>query len=79
MKDKYTLVDLFENSVNSFGDNILLLEKNKNTWTQTTYKQTRDQVYRFGAGLVALGVKPKENMALLSEGRNAWIIGELAM
>lgn len=28
---------------------------------------------------MALGVKKGDNMALLSEGRNAWIIGELAM
>ena len=32
-----------------------------------------------GAGLQALGVKKGDNMALLSEGRNMWVIGELAM
>ena len=36
-------------------------------------------MYRLGAGLQALGVKKGDTMALLSEGRNLWIIGELAM
>ena len=36
-------------------------------------------MYRLGAGLQALGVKKGDTMALLSEGRNMWVIGELAM
>ena len=39
----------------------------------------KEQVYRLGAGLQALGVKKGDTMALLSEGRNMWVIGELAM
>lgn len=81
MKDqnRNTLIDLFERSVEKFPNNIFLLEKQKQTWTETSYSQTYDKVLRFGAGLVKLGVKPKDNIALLSEGRNSWIIGELAM
>ncbi|MEG1586316.1 MAG: AMP-binding protein [Bacteroidales bacterium] len=74
-----TLIDLFENSVAQFPDNTLLLEKVGKEWVETTYAETRDQVYRFGAGLVEAGVRPGDNIALLSEGRNSWIIGELAM
>lgn len=76
---RHTLIDLFENSVSKFKNNPFLLEKNTNYWTETTYGETQNQVYRLGAGLVALGVKPKDNIALLSEGCNNWIIGELAM
>lgn len=74
-----TLIDLFERSVEKYENNTFLLEKINTEWTETTYAETRRLVHRFGAGLVALGVKPKENIALLSEGRNSWIIGELAM
>lgn len=74
-----TLVDLFERAVSQYGSNTFLLEKSGNQWIATTYATTQQAVYRFGAGLVALGVQPKENIALLSEGRNNWIIGELAM
>ncbi|MBQ2047250.1 MAG: AMP-binding protein, partial [Muribaculaceae bacterium] len=43
------------------------------------YAQVKNEVYRLGAGLQALGVKKGDTMALLSEGCNMWIIGELAM
>ena len=76
---KKTLVDLFEQSVETYSDNTFLLEKTSKQFEPTTYRQVHQQVYRLGAGLQMLGVKKGDNMALLSEGRNLWIIGELAM
>ncbi len=76
---KNTLVDLFEASVDKFSSNVFLKEKIGSEWQHTTYAQTREEVYRFGAGLSALGVKRGDNASLLSEGCNAWIIGELAL
>ena len=78
---KKTLVDLFEESVRLYANNTFLLEKTdkKRGFEPTTYAQVKEQVYRLGAGLQALGVKKGDNMALLSEGRNLWVIGELAM
>ena len=76
---KKTLVDLFEESVRLYPNNTFLLEKTRKVFEPTTYTQVKDQVYRLGAGLQALGVKKGDTMALLSEGRNLWIIGELSM
>ena len=76
---KKTLVDLFEQSVKRFPNNTFLLEKTGKKFEPTTYTQVKEQVYRLGAGLQALGVKKGDTMALLSEGRNMWVIGELAM
>ncbi|MBP3671660.1 MAG: AMP-binding protein [Bacteroidaceae bacterium] len=76
---KKTLVDLFEQSVKLYPNNTFLLEKTDKVFEPTTYTQVKEQVYRLGAGLQALGVKKGDTMALLSEGRNMWIIGELAM
>ena len=76
---KKTLVDLFEQSVKLYPNNTFLLEKTDKVFEPTTYAQVKEQVYRLGAGLQALGVKKGDTMALLSEGRNMWIIGELAM
>lgn len=76
---KKTLVDLFEQSVKLYPNNTFLLEKTDKVFEPTTYQQVKEQVYRLGAGLQALGVKKGDTMALLSEGRNMWIIGELAM
>ena len=76
---KKTLVDLFEASVSKYPNNTFLLEKTGKQFEPTTYTQVKDQVYRLGAGLQALGVKKGDTMALLSEGRNMWVIGELSM
>ncbi len=76
---KKTLVDLFEESVRLYPNNTFLLEKTNKKFEPTTYADVKTQVYRLGAGLQAIGVQKGDSMALLSEGRNAWIIGELAM
>ena len=55
------------------------MEKKGNVWENTTYSQIKEQVYQLGAGFQALGVKKGDNMALLSEGRNLWVVSELAM
>jgi long-chain acyl-CoA synthetase len=76
---KKTIVDLFEESVKRYSDNTFLLEKTNKKFEPTTYKQVQQYVYRLGAGLQSLGVQKGDTMALLSEGRNLWVIGELAM
>ena len=76
---KKTLVDLFEESVRLYPNNTFLLEKTGKKFEPTTYTQVKEKVYQLGAGLQALGVKKGDSMALLSEGRNLWIVGELAM
>ena len=78
---KKTLVDLFEESVRLYPQNTFLLEKTdkKEGFKPTTYLQVKELVYRLGAGYQALGVKKGDNMALLSEGCNMWVVGELAM
>ncbi len=78
-KMKKTLVDLFEESVRKYPNNTFLLEKTGKKFEPTTYTQVKEKVYQLGAGLQALGVKKGDNMALLSEGRNMWVIGELSM
>ena len=76
---KKTIIDLFESSVQKYPQNTFLLEKSDGMFRPSTYSDVHKQVYRLGAGLQALGVRKGDTMALLSEGRNLWIIGELAM
>lgn len=76
---KNTIIDLFENAVRNYGDAPFMYEKLHSTFEPTSFNQLRDIVYDFGAGLCDLGVQPKDNIALLSEGRNLWICSELAL
>ncbi len=74
-----TLINLFENSVNQFPDNIYFWQKVSGKFQGTTYTETRKQVYEFAAGLMKLGLQPGDRVTLLSEGRNEWVISELGV
>ena len=74
-----TIIQLFDECVAKYNSNTFLWEKKTDHFEPFTYKQTQEEVYRFAAGLLQLGVKYNDKVALLSEGRNDWIIGELAI
>ena len=74
-----TIIQFFEESVEKYANNTFLWEKTTDKFEPTTYTQTRDEVYRVGAGLMSLGLNKGDKVSLLSEGRNAWIIGELGI
>jgi len=74
-----TIIDLLNDSVKKFSDNPFLWEKTKDKFEPTTYKETKQQAHVLAAGLISLGVQKGDKVALLSEGRNAWIIGELGI
>ena len=76
---KKTIIDLFESSVVRYGEKTFLLEKRHHKFEPTTYAETREQALEVGAGLAAIGIRPKEKVAILSEGCNAWIISELGL
>ena len=71
-KPTNTLINLFETAVKNFPNNTFLMEKVGEQWQNTTFSQMQSLVYNFGSGLVKLGITPKDNIALLSEGRNNW-------
>ena len=74
-----TIIDLLNESVKKYGNNPFLWEKTTTQFTPTTYLETKKQTHELAAGLIELGVEAGDKIALLSEGRNAWIIGELAI
>ncbi len=76
---KRTLPYLLEQSVERFPDNILLWEKIGDQYQGATYRQVREQVHLFAAGLLGLGIQKGDRLALISEGRNAWVIAELGI
>ena len=74
-----TIIDLFETKVKEYPDNPLLWEKTNGIYQSTSYKETQNKVYKFAAGLINLGIKKGDRVALLSEGRNDWVISELGI
>lgn len=76
---KPTIIDLLNESVEKFADNPFLWEKTTTEFKPTTYLETKQQAHILAAGLIKIGVNAGDKVALLSEGRNAWIIGELGV
>ena len=74
-----TLIELFETSVQKFSGNNLLWEKKDGKYQGTTYQDVYKEVIWFAAGLVSLGIKKGDRLALLSEGCNRWLISELGI
>ncbi|MCE5174245.1 MAG: AMP-binding protein [Bacteroidales bacterium] len=75
---KKTIIDLFNECVTLYAENPFLWERNI-VFRSTSYKETQILVHRLSGGLLNLGLKKGERIALLSEGCNSWIIGELSI
>ncbi len=74
-----TINRLFADSVDKFGSNALLLEKQSGKYVSLTYEETAEQVKKFAAGLISLGINKGDRIALLSEGCSNWVISELGI
>ncbi|MBH5334795.1 long-chain fatty acid--CoA ligase [Streptomyces pactum] len=48
-------------------------------WTPLTWQQTADRVFAMAAGLMALGVRPEERVAIASNTRIEWVLADLGV
>jgi len=74
-----TLPVLFEESVKKYPNNILMWEKKTDKYVGTTYKEMQVLIHEFAAGLLQLGLQKGERTALISEGRNDWVMSEMGI
>lgn len=74
-----SLPHLFEESVRKFPGNVLLWEKRQAEYRGSTYTEVYERVISFAAGLLSVGLEKGDRVALISEGRNDWVVGELAV
>ncbi len=74
-----TIIELLEISAEKYPGNPYLLEKKTDSYITTTFGETKDLAYKTGAGLISLGIKKGDRIALLSESRTDWVISELGI
>ena len=74
-----TLPELFMSSVQKFPDNPLIWEKSGSSYKACSYRDMSTLVNRFAAGLISCGLKQGDRVVLISEGRNDWLMSELAI
>jgi len=72
-----TIPRLFEDSVTQYGKNTMVWEKTATVYEKTTYDEMRDLIRNFAGGLIRLGLRRGDRIAILSEGRKSWILSEL--
>ena len=74
-----TIIDFVEKYTRKYADHTYLREKVNGVWTETTFKQTRDEGRILAAGFMALGLQKGERVSLLAEARNLWVMSELGI
>ena len=79
MAAKPTIIDFVEKYAKKYADKTYLREKVNGVWTETTFKQTRDEGRILAAGFMALGLEKGERVSLLAEARNLWVMTELGI
>ena len=76
---RMTIIDFVEKYTHKYSELTFLREKVDGVWTETSFRETREEAYKIGAGLMQLGLKKGEKVSLLSQGRNLWITSELGI
>jgi long-chain acyl-CoA synthetase len=69
---------LFFHQVDRFKDRVALRHKDYGIWNRITWAEYGQQVREAAAGLLALGVKPGDRVAILGDNRPEWAICHLA-
>ena len=69
-----------QEAVDNFGERPFLYESRKGVeYTHLTYSEVQERAMHFAAGLIEMGVAAGDRVALISEGKNNWIIAELGV
>ncbi|MFA7290487.1 MAG: AMP-binding protein [Melioribacteraceae bacterium] len=74
-----SIPQMFENSVEKYSNNPLLWEKKYDKYESISYKDTKREVLDLSAALLLKNINPGDRVAIISEGKNYWVIAELAI
>jgi len=72
-----TVPKLFFSRVEKYKDRVALRKKELGIWGKVTWLQYGEMVRRVGMGLVSLGLKPKDRVAIMGESRPEWLYADL--
>jgi long-chain acyl-CoA synthetase len=74
-----TVAQMFVNRVAQTPDREAYRYPAGDGWVSQTWRETRQQVIRLAAGLVAVGITAQQRVAIASETRYEWILADLAV
>ena len=75
-----TIISFLSEAVEKYSERPFLYEARKGAdYTSLSYKEVQTKARQFAAGLIASGIQAGDRIALISEGKNNWVIGELGL
>jgi long-chain acyl-CoA synthetase len=77
--DKMTINAMLQDTLNQYGSKAALSSKIDEAYQDISYTELGARVKHFCLGLISLGIQKGERVALLSENRPEWAIGDLAI
>ena len=73
-----TIVEMFEHTVAQYPDHNFILENQGQGYRGMTFAEVHAAVLSLSQGLVEMGVRPGDRVAILSENRAEWMLADLA-
>jgi len=61
------------------GERLAIRFKEYGIWHRVTWREYREEVEKVAAALLAFGLRPQENIAVLAENRPEWLYGHLGI
>lgn len=74
-----TVIELLHSGAERWGDDPFLGEKTDSGYVTTSFIETDRESLSFAAALVLRGIPKGSNIAILSEGRVSWVVGEFGI
>lgn len=74
-----TIKDMVDHSVERYRHGIALQIKRNNVYQKYTYEECGQLIKNLEAGLISIGVKPEDKIAVLSENRPEWTLSYLSI
>lgn len=74
-----TLAKLFRNRVEIWGDKVALREKEMGIWESYTWQRFNEYARNIAGGLLSLGLKPGDVVAVLSEDNKEWVFADMGV
>jgi len=78
-QERTTIPILFRRQVERYGERAALLHKRDGAYQPLSWNEYGRRVRDFALGLIALGLEPRQQVALLSENCPEWVIADLAI
>lgn len=79
MSQRLTIIDFVEKYTRLYDGDTFMRENINGVWEETSFRTTREESRLLAAGWMALGLKKGEKAALISEGKNRWVLSELGL